>query len=74
MQPKFPLRCGDTPIKIRSGRYPNGRQVNYYGDFAYRDKAGKRRVEDVKGADTPISRLKRAMVEAQYGVQVEIVR
>ena len=75
VQPKFPLRCGDAEIKIRSGRYPNGRRVSYYADFAYRDeRTGKRIVEDVKGQDTPVSRLKRAIVEAQYGVPVTIVR
>lgn len=75
VQPKFPLRCGDTEIKIRSGRYPNGRRVSYYADFSYRDeRTGKRVVEDVKGQDTPVSRLKRAIVEAQYGVPVTIVR
>lgn len=29
---------------------------------------------DVKGMDTPVSRLKRKMVEAQYGILVEVVR
>lgn len=29
---------------------------------------------DVKGMDTPVSRLKRKMVEAQYGIVVEVVR
>ena len=75
VQPKFPLRCGDEDIRIRSDRYPNGRRSSYYADFAYRDeRTGERVVEDVKGWDTAVSRLKRAIVEAQYGVQVTIVR
>lgn len=74
VQPKFPLRTGKRDIKIRSERYPNGRRASYYGDFAYLTKSGKRVVEDVKGADTNISRLKRAIVEAQYGLEIDIVR
>jgi hypothetical protein len=73
VQPRFFLKCGDTEIKIRSDRYPNGRRVSYYGDFQY-DEKGETMVEDVKGQDTPVSRLKRAIVEAQYGVRVKIVR
>lgn len=30
--------------------------------------------EDCKGYDTPLSRLKRKLFEAQYGVKVELVR
>lgn len=78
VQPKFPLKVDGRDVKIRSERYPNGRRVSYYADFSYILVKGKRRViEDVKGAkaiDTPISRLKRAVVEAQYGVLVDVVR
>jgi len=75
VQPKFPLRVNGQPIKIRSDRYPGGRAVSYYADFSYYDeRLGERVVEDVKGQDTPMSRLKRAIVEAQYGVPVKIVR
>lgn len=71
-QVRMPLMCGDTPIKIRSERYRNGRAVVYVADFAYFE--GNARVyEDKKGMDTPLSRLKRAIVEAMYpGVQVRI--
>jgi hypothetical protein len=75
VQPKFPLKCGGKDVKMRSDRYPNGRRVSYFGDFSYYDeKRGEPVVEDVKGADTQVSRLKRAFVEAQYGVEVIIVR
>lgn len=74
VQPKFPLRCGKEEIKIRSERYPGGRRVSYYGDFSYKTNKGVKVIEDVKGQDTPVSRLKRAIVEAQYGVEVTIVR
>ncbi len=75
VHPKFPLMCGTVDIKIRSGRYHGGRKISYYADFSYIDKKTHERiVEDVKGVDTAISRLKRGIVEAQYGVQVVIVR
>lgn len=73
IQPKFPLRCNGRDILIRSNRYYRGRKATYYADFSYTTKEG-RVVEDVKGADTALSRLKRAIVEAEYGVRVEIVR
>lgn len=75
VQPKFPLVCGGVEVRIRSERYPNGRKVSYYGDFSYYDvKAKQKRIEDVKGMDTPVSRLKRALVETMYGIPVTIVR
>lgn len=74
LQPKFWLKCGKNDIKIRSGRYPNGRRTSYKADFEYIDDRGVTHVEDVKGMDTNVSRLRRAIVEAQYGIRVEIVR
>jgi len=41
-------------------------------DFAYyRD--GQLVVEDVKGKDNDLSRLKRKLVEAQYGIKVQLI-
>jgi len=75
VHPRFALRCGEVDVKIRSSGYPNGRKVAYFADFSYYDHRREQRiVEDVKGFDTPVSRLKRAFIEAQYGVLVEIVR
>ena len=74
VQPPFQLKCGGKPVLIRSEGYPNGRVAKYVGDFAYVDHAGHRVVEDVKGKDLPLSRLKRALVEAEYGVVVKVVR
>jgi len=74
LQPKYWLRCGNNDIKIRSERYPNGRRASYTADFEFIDDLGKKHVEDVKGMDTNVSRLRRAIVEAQYGIRVEIVR
>lgn len=43
-------------------------------DFSYKTKDGDDVHEDVKGVDTALSRLKRKMVEAQYSINVEVVR
>jgi len=73
LQPLYPIIINSAPVKIRSKGYPNGRDVVYIGDFRY-FSGNKTIVEDVKGADTPVSRLKRALVEAIYSVRVVIVR
>lgn len=65
------------PYLIRSTRYRNGRAVTYVADFYYEERApdGTWRtvIEDAKGADTPASRLKRAIVERMTGAPVRIV-
>lgn len=44
-------------------------------DFSFWDKTrGVTVYQDVKGMDTPISRLKRKLVKAFYGIDVEIIR
>ena len=72
MQPKYLLGTDESPVLIRSKGYPNGRRASYIADFKYfTDIEGNRMVvEDVKGMDTPVSRLKRAIVEAQYGIRI----
>ena len=64
LQPVFPLECGDAPV-----RYDSGRQAKYIADFRYRNKEGEIIVEDVKGMDTPQSKL---MVKAQYCIEVKV--
>lgn len=61
LQPEFPIVI-------------NSRQVcKVVLDFVYRDKAsGKVHHIDAKGMDTQLSRLKRRLVEAQYGIKVEL--
>ena len=73
-QVKFPLAiCIDgTDYVIRS---QNGHCRFYLADFEYTDlKTKKKIVEDVKGIDTPVSKLKRDIVKAFYGVIVHIVK
>lgn len=57
------------PIKI------NGQRVCVVElDFGYFDGDGKLVVEDFKGKDNALSKLKRRLVEAQYGFKVTIVK
>lgn len=57
---------------------PTGVRVvvrRYRADFRYLDnKTGRRIVEDVKGHDTDLSKFKRELVEAAYGVTITLVR
>jgi hypothetical protein len=43
-------------------------------DFRYRDlDTGEVVIEDSKGRDNPLSKLKRKLVEAAYGIEVRLV-
>lgn len=70
-QVKYPLSINGRPIKIRSKGYPAGRQCTLTLDYRYFED-GTLVVEDFKGYDTPASRLRRAVFEAQYGIPVRI--
>lgn len=75
LQPKYWLACGGEPVKIRSKKSPDGRRCTYRADFRYvHRETGDVYVEDVKGVDTEASRLRRAVVEAEYGVRIIVVR
>ncbi len=60
-----------VPVKIRSAGYPNGRNCVYTADFVY-DEDGVSVVEEWKGVDDPTSRLRRAVVEAGYGIRIRL--
>ena len=61
LQERFPFVVNG----LKLGRY------EYRADFSFYDKKG-RHVVDVKGVETPMFKLKRALVEAIYGVQIEV--
>lgn len=69
LQPKYLLGTDEKPVLIKSKGYPNGRRAFYKADFRYWENDASV-IEDVKGYDTPMSRLKRAVVEAQYGIEI----
>jgi len=54
----------------------NGKvQFRYYADFVYFKRERMVRlqvVEDVKGVETPIFRLKKKLIEAQYGIKISV--
>lgn len=56
--------------------YENKKMFTYIADFVYEDKENKTHVIDVKSnvtAKLPIFRLKKKLIEAQYGIEIEIV-
>jgi Protein of unknown function (DUF1064) len=67
-QPAFPIVVTD----------PHGRPVivaAYVADFRYREgPEGILVIEDVKGVVTPLYRLKKKLVEAQYGITITEIR
>lgn len=59
IHPMFEIRIKD--IKI----------CRYYADFMYKEKGSTDLiVEDVKGVKTPVYKLKKKMVEAEYGITI----
>ncbi len=69
LQPAYKLYCGLEPVK-----YDSGRQAKYIADFRYMDIERGLVVEDFKGMDTAVSKLKRAMVRAHYGISIELIK
>ena len=73
------LIAGEIHDLVLQPKYPiiiNGKKIcNVILDFQFREKTGHLRVIDVKGMDTPMSKLKRKLVEAVYPhITVEIVK
>ena len=58
-QPKFPICVNNVTVS------------KYIADFQYIEN-GQTIVEDVKGVQTPIFRLKAKLVKAIYGIEVRI--
>lgn len=69
-QVRLPLVINRRVVKIRSSGFPGGRPCVYTVDFKYRDRAGTERWEEHKGHDDPAARLRRAVVEAIYGIEI----
>jgi hypothetical protein len=71
-QVKIKLSCGGAPVMSKRKK---GHQYYYVVDFKYYDEEQKRwRFEDVKGYNTRASDIKIAVVEAETGTEIEIVR
>ena len=64
------LQC-QVPFKIEV----NDQLIcKYLADFVYRDCDGKRVVEDVKGKKTPVYALKKKMMRAILGIEIQEFR
>ena len=61
LQPAFPIRINGVLI------------TTYKADFEYA-RNGQRVVEDVKGLETDVFKLKKKLVEAEYGIRLTIVK
>lgn len=72
-QQEFPLAVNGRAVKIRSKGFPNGQPCTYRVDFTYVSEAsGEVVYEEVKGYDERESRLRRAVVEALYGIEITV--
>jgi len=60
------------PIKLAGEKRASA--VKYVVDFQYVTDKGELRLEDLKGFDTPVSRLKRRLVKHLHGLDVHVVR
>jgi len=72
-QPEFPIH---SPILSHAGEVIGLVVVaKYIADFQYRDlrRAGAVVIEDAKGVRTPLYRLKKRLVVAQYGIDIREV-
>jgi hypothetical protein len=43
---------------------------SYFADFGYTEKDGTEVIEDCKGFRTPVYKLKRKLIEKQYGIRI----
>lgn len=58
-------------IKIGRRQKP---ALRYYADYVYKDKEGREVVEDVKGMETPVWRIKLHLMATVHGIEVQTVR
>ena len=72
-------KAGEIADLVLQPAYPitiNGALIgSYFADFRYRDNRNRQIiVEDVKGFANPLFLWKKKCVEAQYGIQINIVK
>lgn len=61
------LLANGVKIEGESRRRP---PLRYMADFVYLDQSGARVVEDAKGMQTPVYRLKKHLMATVYGIHV----
>ena len=62
LQPHYPIVVNDQKV------------ANYTADFRYVDAEGVTVIEDVKGKETDVFKLKKKLVEAIHQVSITLVR
>ena len=78
LQPRFEFEINDKLLK-----YSSGRKVTYFADFRYTELitlhsdfggaySHQDIIEDVKGIQTPVFKLKAALMLAVHGIKVRI--
>ncbi len=69
-QPRFKIFVPDSPLMGNETCWT--RVCDYVADFSYEvpGLVSNPVIEDVKGFKTPVYRLKKKLVEAQYGIRV----
>lgn len=65
-------KCGEILFFLRQVPFRLPGNITYRLDFMEFHKDGSVHLVDIKGFDTPMSKLKRKQVEALYPVQIEI--
>jgi hypothetical protein len=66
----------DLQLQPRYGLCVNGKLIcTYVGDFRYFDRQTKAEcLEDAKGMETPVYKLKRKLMQAIYGIEIKEIR
>lgn len=74
LQEKFHFIINGNPLIIRSKGYPNGRRISYSADYSFFDmEQNKQRVIDIKGLQTDVFKIKKALMESCHGIIIEII-
>lgn len=65
-------KVSELALQVKMPIEINGKHIcNYFADFVYTDIAtNKVTIEDTKGVRTPLYKLKKKLVEAQYRVTI----
>ena len=70
----FEVQAGTVLWWARQPRFVLEGGIEYMADFIVQRTGGIVEVEDFKGFDTNISKLKRKQIKARYGIDVKIIK
>ena len=72
-QPRFPFKANPKRGMMHALVYKSGRICTYVADFEYYDLDGERIIEDSKGVETLLFKMKASALWAYYGLEVRVV-